>query len=143
MKINVKKTQPQLYSVTLGNTVHTLGINDLKTLVLESVKVLAPGALPAPSIDIIINTLATRLHASKEADLQEFILHAPESELLLMLKSTETNTDLHKKMFENMSTRKHTILSEDLQYKFQNGIDGEMLNSAISKLSELADKYSL
>lgn len=143
MKINVKKTQPQLYSVSIGNAVHSLGLNDLKTLVLESVKVLAPGALPASSIEILINSLALRLNAAKEADLQEFILHAHEAELLMLFKSTETNADLHKKLFDNMSTRKHTILSEDLQFKFQDGIDPEMLNLAIAKLSDLADKYSL
>ena len=143
MKINVKKTQPQLYSVSIGDTVHSLGINDLKTLVLETVRVLAPGALPTPSIDILINTLVIRLNVTNDADLQELILHAPETEILMLLKSTEDKADFHKKMFDNMSTRKHTMLSEDLQYKFQNNIDAEALNAAISNLTNLADKYNI
>jgi len=143
MKISVKKAQPHLYCVSINGTVHTFGTNDLKALVLETVRALAPGVLPPVSNNTEIHKLADRLKASKETDLQEFILHANDAKLLIFLKCTETDTALHHKLFANMSERKHTILSEDLQYGFQDGIEDEDLNSSILSLENLADKYSL
>ena len=143
MKISVKKTRPNVYSVSFGKTVHTLGTDDLKALVLESARALAPGILPAPSNDLEISALAARLLAAKDADLQEFIFHADESQILTLLKCTEESSAVHQKLFANMSERKHTILSEDLQYSFQDGITDAEKSQVIFLLTRLADKYNL
>jgi len=143
MKISVKKAQPQVYAVSFGTTVHTLDIHDLKTLVLEVVGALSPGVLPPPSCNREIFDLASRLTAASDSALQEFILHASDGDLLVFLKSTETDTSLHQKLFANMSERKHTILSEDLQFRFQDPVSVDEQSAAVFNLSELASKHHL
>jgi hypothetical protein len=129
--------------VSLGNTVHTLDVGELKTLVLEAVGALSPGVLPPQSCSRELKDLANRFIAASDGAVQEFILHARDADLLVFLKCTEDDTRLHEKLFANMSERKHTILSEDLQFRYQQPISIAEHSATIFNLCELASKHHL
>jgi len=123
--------------------VHTLGTDELKALVLESARALAPDILPDPPNDLEIGARAARLLAAKDADLQSFIFNADESQILILLKCTEENSAVHHKLFANMSEHKHTTLSEDLQYGFQDDVTDAENHQIIFLLTRLADEHHL
>lgn len=143
MKISVKKIQNQTYCVTLGGVSHTLSTHDLKSMVLETVRALSPDVLIEDTSYNHSQSLVHRLEQASLEKLQEFILHANQDSLLIFLKCTQTHEALHQKLFDNMSPRKHTILSKDLQYSYQDGLTDEQQDAAIFTLSTLADNYNL
>ncbi len=140
MKISVNKAQNGIYAVSFDGTVHTLTTRDLKILMLESVKVLAPGALPTLSPLDEAHALGARLKTANDPGVQKFIMGAGDDDIAIFLKCTEDDPDLQDKLFANMSERKHKMLSEDLQYRFHDDISDEDLSTAVVKLSALASQ---
>ncbi|MBL4691728.1 MAG: hypothetical protein JKY92_00135 [Magnetovibrio sp.] len=143
MKINVRKVQPKMYCVTLGGVSHTLNTDQLKTMVLETVRALSPDVFPDEPSYSQIQVLSERLTLATSAQLQKFILHANDDDLLVFLKCTQMDEALHQKLFDNMSQRKHTMLSEDIQYGFHDGLTDDQRHTAILKLSNLAGAQNL
>lgn len=140
MKISVNKAQNGIYSISLDGTTHTLSTRDLKVLLLEAVKVMTPGALPTLSPREEAYELGARLKTANAPGLQKFIISAGDDNIVIFLKCTEDDTDLHEKMFANMSERKHKILSEDLKYRFPDDISDDDLSTAVVKLIELTNQ---
>jgi len=139
MKISVNKAQTGIYSVSLDGATHTLSTRDLKTLLLEAVKVMTPGALPTLSPREEAHELGDRLKTANDPGLQKFINSAADDDIVIFLKCTEDDTALHEKMFANMSERKHKMLSEDLEYRFHDDILDDDLSTAVVKLVELTN----
>lgn len=136
MKISVKKAQNGIYAVTLDDTTHTLTTRELKVLLMEAVKSLTPGAISSVSPAEEASDLAERLKSANDPGLQKLIMSVTDDDILIFLKSTESDALLHAKLFDNMSDRKHKILAEDLQYRFVDGIDDEQLGEAVIRLIE-------
>ena len=140
MKISVKKAQAGVYSISIDGSAHTLSTRDLKVLLMEAVRALTPGALPTQSPSEEAYELGARLKTANGPGLQKFIMNAGDDEILIFLKSTEDDADLHEKLFANMSERKHKMLSEDLQYRFHDDIPDDELGDAVVKLIELTNQ---
>ncbi|MBL4613757.1 MAG: hypothetical protein JKY27_02630 [Magnetovibrio sp.] len=140
MKISVKKAQNGVYSVAFDDATHTLTTRDLKILLLEAVKSLTPGAISCVSPTQEAFDLATRLKAANNPGLQKLIMSVTDDDILIFLKSTQSDVQLHTKLFDNMSERKHKMLAEDLEYRFADGIDDGLLGEAVIRLIELTNQ---
>lgn len=140
MKISVKKAQNGVYAISFDETTHTLTTRDLKVLLMEAVKSLTPGAVSSVTPAEEAHDLAERLKAANDPGLQKLIMSVSDDDILIFLKSTENDTLLHAKLFDNMSERKHKMLSEDLEYRFVDGIDEEQLGEAVIRLIELTNQ---
>lgn len=139
MKISVKKTQNGVYALTLDGAVHTLTTTDLKHLLMASVKALSPGALPTPDPVEEAHEFAERLKTADAPGLQKLIINARDDDMAAFLKATEDDTALQDMLFTNMSERKHKMLSEDLEFRFQDGVAPEDLDDAVIRLIDLAN----
>jgi len=140
MKISVKKAQNGVYALAIDDTTHTLTTRELKLLLMESVKSLTPGAVSSVSPADEARDLAERLKAANDPGLQKLIMSVSDDDILVFLKSTENDTLLHAKLFDNMSERKHKMLSEDLEYRFTDGIDEDLLGASVIRLIELTNQ---
>ncbi|MCW8915061.1 MAG: hypothetical protein OQK24_04315 [Magnetovibrio sp.] len=140
MKISVKKAQNGVYAVTIGETTHTLTTLDLKHLLMEAVRALTPGAISSVSPQEEAHDLATRLKAANPPGLQKLILSVSDNDILVFLKATEDDAPLHTLLFENMSERKHTMLAEDLEFRFPEGVDEEQLSDAVIRLIDTTNR---
>ena len=139
MKISVKRTQKGVYALTIDDAVHTLTLNDLKHLLMASVKALSPGALPAPDPIEEAHEFAPRPKPADGPGLQKLIISARDDDMAAFLKATENDNALHEMLFANMSERKHKMLSEDLDFRFQDGVAPEELDEAVIRLIDLAN----
>lgn len=139
MKISVKKTQSGVYALTIDDAVHTLTLNDLKHLLMASVKALAPGALPTPDPIEEAHEFAERLKTADGPGLQKLIISARDDDMAAFLKATEDDQALQDLLFTNMSDRKHKMLSEDLEFRFQDGVPAADLDEAVIRLIDLAN----
>lgn len=140
MKISVKKAQNGVYALAIDDTTHTLTTHELKVLLMEAVKSLTPGAVSSVSPADEARDLAERLKAANDPGLQKLIMSVSDDDILVFLKSTENDTLLHAKLFDNMSERKHKMLSEDLEYRFTDGIDEDQLGASVIRLIELTNQ---
>lgn len=140
MKISVKKAQNGVYAVSLDETTHTLTTQDVKVLLMQAVRALTPGAISTVPPAEEAHDLAERLKTANDAGLQKLILSVTDDDLLIFLKSTENDAQLHAKMFDNMSQRKHKILSEDLEFRFTEGVDEDRLGDAVIRLIEVTNQ---
>jgi len=140
MKISVKKAQNGVYAISFDDTTHTLTTRELKMLLMESVKSLTPGAISTVSPAEEARDLAARLKSGNDTGLQKLIMSVTDDDILIFLKSTENDTLLHAKLFDNMSERKHKMLSEDLEYRFTDGIDDDQLGAAVIRLIEVTNQ---
>jgi len=140
MKIKVHKMPSQAgsYSLSIDGTVYTLDTWDLKKLVMASVRALSPDVLPESSWHAGLESLMAKISLAHDDDIQEFIMNAKDSDLLIFLKCSEDAPDLHQKVFANMSDRKRVLLSEDLQFRFQDDIDDKDLNASMTNLIAIA-----
>lgn len=139
MKISVKKAQNGVYAVSIDDSVYTMSTHDLKHLLMDAVRALTPGALPTLSPNEEAHELGNRLKKANDAGLQKLIVSAGDDDILVFLKSTEDDPALHEKLFVNMSERKHKMLSEDLQYRFHDGVDEDALSAAVLRLLDLSN----
>lgn len=137
MKISVKKVQNGVFSIALDDCIQTLHTHDLKRLLMESVRALTPGAMPTLSPSEEAHELGQRLMTLNAPDLQRLIILAGDEEMLVFLKGTEGDSELHNKLFANMGERKRKILIEDLTYRFPEGADDDALGAANVHLIEL------
>ena len=137
MRISVKKAQNGVYALTIGDHTHTLSTMDLKHLLMEGVKALTPGAIASVSPYEEACDLAARLKSANAPGLQKLILSADDNDMVIFLKSVEKDEDLQRTFFENMSEHKKIILSEDLQFRFPEGVNEDDLSDAVIRLIEL------
>jgi len=139
MKISVKKAQNGVYAISLDDSVYTLTTQDLKHLLMQAVRAMTPGALPTLSPSEEAHDLGARLKKANAPGLQKLIVSAGDDDMLIFLKSTEDDAELHEKLFSNMSERKHKMLSEDLEFRFHDGIDDDTLGAAVVRLIDLCN----
>lgn len=139
MKISVKKAQNGVYAITIDDCVHTLNTQDLKRLLMDSVRALTPGALPTLTPGEEAHELGNRLKTANDTGLQKLIVSTGDDDMLMFLKSTEDDPALHEKMFANMSERKHKMLSEDLEYRFTEGVSDDDLGDAVVRMIDLCN----
>jgi hypothetical protein len=140
MKISVKKAQNGVYAVSFDETTHTLTTQDVKVLLMQAVRALTPGAISTIPPAEEAHDLAERLKTANDPGLQKLILSVTDDDLLIFLKSTENDTVLHAKMFDNMSQRKHKMMSEDLEFRFVDGVDEDRLGEAVIRLIEITNQ---
>lgn len=139
MKVSVKKTQNGVFALSIDECVHTLNAQDMKRLLMDAIRALTPGALPTLSPSEEAHELGKRLKSANDAGLQKLIVLSGDDDMLMFLKCTEDDTALHEKLFVNMSERKHKMLSEDLMYRFPEGLDDAVLGDAVVRLIDLAN----
>ena len=139
MKISVKKAQNGVYAISIDDCVHTLTTQDLKGLLMAAVRALTPGALPTLSPSEEAHALGNRLKSANDPGLQKLIVSAGDDDMLIFLKSTEDDRALHEKLFSNMSERKHKMLSEDLDFRFPEGVSDDELGEAVVRLIDLSN----
>jgi len=140
MKISVKKAQNGVFAISIDDSVHTLSAQDLKRLLMEAVRALTPGALPTLSPSEEAHDLGERLKNANDPGVQKLIVNAGDEDMLIFLKSTEDDGVLQEKMFSNMSDRKHKMISEDLDFRFPEGVNDDELGEAVLRLIDLCNQ---
>ncbi len=137
MKIEVKQAAPDVFSLTFDGTEIALEGRDLKNLLLQVTKVLAPAVAAAKPEDRSRDFLRQMKNANN-IGIQKFLMSSDQKDVLVLLKVAEKDQVLLDKFYGNMSERLRKILAEDLAYKFKDGVSPGQINSAFTRLMETA-----
>jgi hypothetical protein len=141
MRIDVRQVAPGQFSLTFDNSEVTLDARDVKNLLLQVMRAMAPGAAggaPAPSTEDRARDFMGQFMTANDVGIQKFIMAADQNDILVMLKVAETDKALQDRFYRNMSERLRKIFAEDIVYKFKNGVSKAQINAAFSRLMPAA-----
>ena len=111
MDVSVTKTGQNAFVVALGEKRAVLNNKDLKKLLVQVVEILMPEAIrlaPRPE------DLPYRLKRAGIVGVQTFLKSVDRAELIVLLKATENDAPLQKKMQMAMEPSMRKAMAEDL-----------------------------
>jgi len=140
MKIAVTKSSNNTFEISFGEQTISVGLDDLKSLLMEVTRVLVPGGSLGKESAGQASDLVSRMKSADDVGIQKFIPSVDEDDILILLKYGEDDEALLKKFYSNMSERSRKMHAEDMAYKFQNGIPAGQLEAAVSRLLKTAQE---
>ena len=140
MKISVAKKEGEAISISFDETVITLNEAETKTLLLELTKVLIPEGTLTKSPTQMAEELAAKIKGGNGLGIQKLLRVAEHDDLLVLLKYGEEDDKLKAKIFGNMTEKSRKIFSEDLAYRFQDGVAETELGKSINRLSVITQE---
>ncbi len=140
MKISVAKTEGGAISISFDETVVNLNGTETKTLLLELTKVLIPESAAAKDPTKKAEDLAAKIKTANDLGIQKLLRVAEHDDLLVLLKFGEEDNKLRGKIFGNMTEKSRKIFTEDLAYRFQDGVAEIELGKSINRLSVIAQE---
>ena len=134
MSISVRKTGADTFTVTLGHATTTVDGHGLKSLLLQITQVLMPGSnLGASPRDVV-----ARLKKANDVGVQALIRAVDHDDVLVLLKIGENDRDLTQKLYDNMSERMRKMCVEDMLFKFKEGIEDDLIGTAMGRIGRKA-----
>ena len=130
MDINVQKNSPDSFTLTFGETDIMLDGDDMKSLLVHVMGILAPGG----STDKENRRSREYLSALKDANdlgVQRLLLKADHQDLLAFLKIMEEDEELQRKFFSNMSENNGKLFVEDISFEFPEGVPADREHKAL------------
>ena len=138
MKITVKKAAPDVYALSFDDTEVALEGDDVKTLLVEITRILAPGAQMVKNAQQRTRDFVRRIKNADDVGIQKFLLLCARDDILVLLKVAEDDKALVRKFYGNMSERSRKVFVEDLVFKFKDEIPAARITAAIDNMSEIA-----
>lgn len=138
MEISVTKGAPGCYVLKLGETELTVSEAELKTLLLRASALLVPGVAAEPNAEALTREFAALLTDADDRRVQKLLLLANHADVLVLLKAAERNRPVIDKIYANMSERSRKIFSEDLAYKYKQGVPAAEEGAAMRRLMGMA-----
>ncbi|MHA1597928.1 MAG: FliG C-terminal domain-containing protein [Alphaproteobacteria bacterium] len=146
MKISARKVAPDVYAITFDDTEVVLEGGDIKTLLMEVMKIMAPGGSTRKSAEKNKEFLR-HIKNANDVGIQKLLLVADHDDLLVLLKKAEDDQLLQDKFYNNMSDTNRKMFVEDLNYQFQGEVPLARERDAFKRLmvtaSELESDGSL
>jgi hypothetical protein len=137
MKISARKVAPDVYTLNFDETEVVLEGKEIKMLLLEVMKTLAPGGSTKKE-DTRSRDFMRHIKNANDVGIQKLLLVADHEDLLILLKTGELDMVLQDKFFNNMSDNNRKMFEEDLLYQFKDGVPGPKAKQAINRLIEIA-----
>ena len=140
MTTSVEKTGDGRFKIRLGSVGKEaeadLSLAEVKTLLVQVLAQMAPGAAPNPAENI--KKLMKKLIEANDVGVETLIRGAADDDMLVLLKSAEKNEPLCEKLYRNMSERSRKMYQDDLGFRFTDGIPDTDLGRAANRLATQA-----
>jgi len=141
MDIKVKQVGGNVFSVVLGDTKVALDGEELKELMLQMTKVLAPGeARGNKSRTAVYKDFIVKLRTANDIGLQGLLTAVPSDHLLVFFKLCEKDKMLTSILLKNMSENSAKMLTEDLGYRFTDELPKNLIEPAMERIIHEANK---
>jgi len=137
MKISARKAAPDVYTITFDDTEVALDGGDIKTLLLEVMKLLAPAG-STQKVKEKTKEFLRHIKNANDVGIQKLLLVAKHEDLLVLLKKAEDDPVLQDKFFSNMSDTNRKTFVEDLDYHFRDKLPPAREREAFERLIKTA-----
>ncbi|NQV47499.1 MAG: hypothetical protein HQ504_06920 [Rhodospirillaceae bacterium] len=133
MKIDARKVAPDVYQIDFDDTEVVLEGSDLKALLLQVMKVLAPAGSTKKEEEKS-KEFVRHIKNANDMGIQKLLLVAEHEDVLVLLKTAEEDDVLTNKFFSNMSDNNRKMFEEDLNYKFKDKLPAGRTRKAMTRL---------
>lgn len=139
MEINARQAAPDVYTITFDETEVVLEGGDIKTLLLEVMKLLAPDGSTEKSKEKAKEFLR-HIKNANDVGIQKLMLSARHEDLLVLLSKAEDDQVLQDKFFNNMSDTNRKVFVEDLDFQSREEQPEGLERDAFKRLIKTARK---
>jgi len=135
MTSSVQKTGDGGFKIRLDNAEAVLSMAEVKTLLIQILAQMAPGAGQGADPAKAFHDFLNKLETANDVGIQSLIRNADDNDVLVLLKSAEDTPSLSEKLYRNMSDGARKMYQDDLSFRFQEGIPEGDLGTAASRLA--------
>jgi hypothetical protein len=134
MKIEVNRVNQDQFEIIIEDQRLTLDWDGLARLNREIGDFLDPAARTER-----YERFLARLRSANNTGIQALLRTAAHDDILVLLHSSEDKTELHNKLYGNMSDNSVKLYMEDLLFQFREGVPGYRFDAAMLRLIETAE----
>jgi hypothetical protein len=132
MQVQALKDENGDFLLSFDDTMVTLDSNNLKRLLVEIIQAYASTGDSSKFSPV---DLFNRLKQADDVSLQTLIQTAENDDLVALVKASEKDEELRKKLFNNMSANSKKTLEEDVEFKFKDSTKDDQVNAALLRLT--------
>jgi len=132
MQVQALKDENGDFILSFDDTMVTLDSSNLKRLLIEIIQAYASnGGTSKFSPTDFFN----RLKQADDVSVQTLIQTAEHDDVVAMIKASEKDEELQKKLFNNMSANSKKTLEEEVEFRFKDAAKDEQVNAALLRLT--------
>ena len=132
MQVQALKDENGDFLLSFDDTIITLDSGNLKRLLIEIVQAYASTGESAKFSPV---DLLNRLKQADDVSIQTLIQTADNEDIVALVKISEKDEELRKKLFSNMSANSKKTLEEEVEFKFKDGTKDDQVNPALLRLT--------
>jgi len=137
MKIEGNRVNQDQFEIVIDDQRLTLDTDGLARLNQEIGDLLDPAARIQRAERY--ERLLARLRSANNTGIQALLRTAAHDDILVLLHSSEDKTELHTKLYGNMSDNSVKLYMEDLLFQFREGVPEYRFDAATLRLIETAE----
>ena len=132
MQVQALKDENGDFLLSFDDTMVTLDTSNLKRLLVEIVQAYGStgGSAKFNPVDLF-----NRLKKADDVSIQMLIQTADNDDIVALIKVSETDEELRKKLFNNMSVNSKKTLEEEVEFKFKDSTKDDQVNAALLRLT--------
>ena len=132
MQVQALKDENGDFILSFDDTMVTLDSGNLKRLLIEIIQAYASsGGTSKFSPTDFFN----RLKQADDVSVQTLIQTAEHDDVVALVKASEKDEELQKKLFNNMSANSKKTLEEEVEFRFKDAAKDEQVNAALLRLT--------
>jgi len=139
MNITLREDGAGHFVICFDETEIRLRKTDLDVLSGSIRRMLTSVDIPTPDPEADLQEFSKRLSDAGDVGMQAFIQTADHNDLVVLLRATEADGVLQKKLFQNMSPTNRKIFLEDVEYSLQNQTANRLAADALARLQKVIE----
>ena len=132
MQVQALKDENGDFLLSFDDTLVTLDSNNLKRLLVEIIQAYAS---TGESSKFNPADLFNRLKQADDVSIQTLIQTADNDDIVALVKVSEKDEELRKKLFSNMSANSKKTLEEEVEFKFKDSTKDDQVNAALLRVT--------
>ena len=132
MQVQALKDENGNFLLSFDDTMVTLDSSNLKRLLVEIIQAYAStgGSAKFSPVDLF-----NRLKQADDVSIQTLIQTADNEDIVALVKVSEKDEELRKKLFSNMSANSKKTLEEEVEFRFKDSTKDDQVNAALLRVT--------
>ena len=140
MDISVNQCNDETFELVFDETAIPISIGDMEQLHYQLSKILRPTTVQEKKARH--QAFLAKLKFAEDSGIQALMRRASHDDILVLLRASERDVALKKKLYSNMSENSIKIYVEDLVFQFRQGLPDYRLDEAMTRLLKTAENLA-
>ena len=132
MQVQALKDENGDFLLSFDDTMVTLDSDNLKKLLIEIIQAYGSGS---QNSKFNPSDFFSRIKNADDVSIQTFLQASEQDDLVSLIKASEQDKELRKKLFDNMSANLRKTLEEEVEFQFKDSPKEEQVKAALIRLT--------